>query len=87
MPSLFIVIVVDIDVNNTKVFSVAMEMQHCIPFAFLSSYKIFLTADNNNTHPTLCVSVSVVFLTYPAGKLHLLWSALYCHLAALIIPR
>ena len=37
-------------VNNIKVFSVAMEMQQWITFAFLSSYKIFRVAVNNNKY-------------------------------------
>jgi len=46
----FIVIGVDEVVNNTEVFSVATEMQHWVPLALISSYKIFRTAVNKNTH-------------------------------------
>ena len=38
---LFIPVGVDVAVNNIKVFSVAMEMQQCVTFALLLSYKIF----------------------------------------------
>jgi hypothetical protein len=47
--SLFIVAGVDV-AANIKLFSVAMEMQQWIPFALLSIYKIFYTADNNNKY-------------------------------------
>ena len=48
MPSLFIVIGVGIDVNNIKLFSVAMEIQQWISFAILSSYTVSLAAVYNN---------------------------------------
>jgi len=35
--------------------SVAMETQEGVPFALLSSYKVFLTAVNNTDGPT-CTS-------------------------------
>jgi hypothetical protein len=44
--SRFIVVAVDIDVNNTK----AMEMQQWVPFALLSSCKIFLAIVNSNKY-------------------------------------
>jgi hypothetical protein len=43
----FICVGLDVAVNNTKVYSVAMKMQECFPFALLSSYNIFRTAANN----------------------------------------
>jgi hypothetical protein len=42
IPSLFIV-GVDVTGSNTKVFSVAMEIQQWFPFALLLSYKVFRT--------------------------------------------
>jgi hypothetical protein len=39
----FIGLRVDVAVSNVKVFSVAVEMQHGVPFALLLSYKIFGT--------------------------------------------
>jgi hypothetical protein len=45
--SLFIVLCVEVAVNNMKVFGVTMEMQQWVPFALLSNYKIFRTAANN----------------------------------------
>jgi hypothetical protein len=45
----YIHIVLDLHlaVNSMSVFSVATEMQQWVPFALLSSYKIFCTAVNN----------------------------------------
>jgi hypothetical protein len=34
-------------VDIIQVFSVAMDMQQCVPFVLLSSYKLFRTAVNN----------------------------------------
>jgi hypothetical protein len=46
--SLFIVVGVNVAVNNINVFSVDMEIQKWFSFALLSSYKMFLTAVNSN---------------------------------------
>jgi hypothetical protein len=45
---LFIVVSVDVAVNNIKVFNVATDTPQWAPFILLSSYKIFRTAVNNN---------------------------------------
>ena len=44
---IFIVVGMDVPVNNIKMYFVAMERQHCVPFAILSSYKILPTALDN----------------------------------------
>jgi hypothetical protein len=44
---LFIVLCVDVAVNNIQVLIVAMEMQKWVPFTLSSRYKIFRTAVNN----------------------------------------
>jgi hypothetical protein len=41
---LFIVVGVRVFVNNIEVFNVAMEIKQWVPFALLSSYKIFHAA-------------------------------------------
>jgi hypothetical protein len=46
--SIFIVVGVDVPVNNMKMFFVALERQHCVPFAGFKSYKILRTAVDNN---------------------------------------
>jgi hypothetical protein len=48
--SLFIVVGVDVAVNNIEVFSNATEMQQWVPCALLLSYKIFRTGVNNNKY-------------------------------------
>ena len=50
IPSLFIVVGVDVAVNNIKVFCVVKEMQQWVLFALLSRYKIVRTAVNNNEY-------------------------------------
>jgi hypothetical protein len=45
--SLFTVAGIDVAVNNIQVFSVVMERQQRVPFALLSSFKIFHSAVNN----------------------------------------
>ena len=46
--TIFIVVGVDVPVSNIKMFIVAMERQHCVPFAGLSSCKILHTTVDNN---------------------------------------
>jgi hypothetical protein len=41
---------IHVTVNNIKLFSVAVGMQQWVPFALLSSYKIFHTVVNNNNN-------------------------------------
>jgi len=41
---LFIVSGIDVAVNNINVYTVDTEIQHWIPFALLSNYKVFHTA-------------------------------------------
>jgi hypothetical protein len=66
IPTFFLNVVgVDVAVNNIKVFSVAMEIQQWVPFALLSSYKIFRPVVNNR-YPILRVCVSV-FLPQLSG--------------------
>jgi hypothetical protein len=48
--SVFIVVGVDVGVNSIKVFSGTTEMQQWVPFALLSSYKIFHIAVNSNKY-------------------------------------
>jgi hypothetical protein len=50
MTSCFIVIVVDVAVKSTDVFSVATEMQQWVPFALLSTYRIFRAAVSSNKY-------------------------------------
>jgi hypothetical protein len=49
VPSHFIVGVGEA-VNNINIFSFAMEMQHCVPFALLLSYKVCCSAVKSNKH-------------------------------------
>jgi hypothetical protein len=72
----FVVVALDVVVNNRKVFSVAMEMQQWFLFALLWSYKIFRTAVNNNEY----LKLMSVCLSYSACKSYLLWVVLYYHL-------
>ena len=72
----FVVVALDVAVNNKKVFSVAMEMQQWFLFALLWSYKIFRTAVNNNEY----LKLMSVCLSYSACKSYLLWAVLYYHL-------
>jgi hypothetical protein len=44
----FIVGSVDVVLNNTKVFGIAMEMQQCSPLSLLSHCKTFHIVVNNN---------------------------------------
>lgn len=44
--SLCTVVDIHVAVNNTTVYGAATEMQQYVPFALLSSYKIFLIAVN-----------------------------------------
>jgi len=48
LPLLFIVVDIDVVVNNIKVFSVGMEVQQLSPLKLLSRYKVFCTTVNNN---------------------------------------
>jgi hypothetical protein len=42
MCSVFVVVYVDVAVNNIKTFSISVEMQQQVPFAMLSRYKVFV---------------------------------------------
>jgi hypothetical protein len=44
----FIVVSVDVVLNNIKVFGIAMEMQKRVPLSLLSHYKTFHIVVNNN---------------------------------------
>jgi hypothetical protein len=48
--SLSSVVGVDVAVNDTEAFTVAMELQQWVPFAPLPSYKIFRTAVDNRKY-------------------------------------
>ena len=50
---IFIVVGIDVAVNNIKVFRVATEKQQCVPFALFSSYEVFRTAVNTKTYSIL----------------------------------
>ena len=39
---------IDVAVGNMEVFSVALKMQEWVPFALLSSHRMFPTVVNNN---------------------------------------
>jgi hypothetical protein len=47
-PSVFIVVSVDVAVNNLKVFSVGTYMEQRLPFALLSSYKVLRIVVTSN---------------------------------------
>ena len=68
------VVSVDVDVNNIKVFSVAMDMQQWVPFALLLSNKYII--------PLLTVlnimSLCLYSCCYLACMLHIFCTVLYC---------
>ena len=62
MRSVCIVVDLHVSVTSMKPFSVAMEKQQWVPFALLSSYKIFRTALNIINVLTSSRSVSDIFV-------------------------
>jgi len=61
MPSICIVVDLNLAFNHTKSLSVAMEMQQWFPFAVLQSYKILRTAVNNTKVITFSYKITCFF--------------------------